>query len=69
MLSPGFLATVKYQTWVKETHYKSYKFFKFRRYNSIIRKNNSNIYNKYFGIDVSKWQGTINFDVLTANKK
>ena len=68
--TPGFLATVNVSNLSEGKH--TIKVTSFSNLGDTIASSEKTIqiyHNKYFGIDVSKWQGTINFDVLTANKK
>lgn len=68
--TPGFLATVNVSNLSEGKH--TIKVTSFSNLGDTIASSEKTIqiyHNKYFGIDVSKWQGTINFDKLTASKK
>ena len=68
--TPGFLATVNVSNMSEGKH--TIKVTSFSNLGDTIASSEKTIqiyHNKYFGIDVSKWQGTINFDKLTASKK
>ena len=68
--TPGFLATVNVANLSEGKHI--IKVTSFSNLGDIIASAEKTIqiyHNKYFGIDVSRWQGTINFDKLTASKK
>ena len=68
--TPGFLAPVNVSNLSEGKH--TIKVTSFSNLGDTIASSEKTIqiyHNKYFGIDVSKWQGTINFDKLTASKK
>lgn len=68
--TPGFLATVNVSNLSEGKH--TIKVTSFSNLGDTIASSEKTIqiyHNKYFGIDVSKWQGTINFDKLTTSKK
>lgn len=68
--TPGFLATVNVSNLSEGKH--TIKVTSFSNLGDTIASSEKIIqiyHNKYFGIDVSRWQGTINFDKLTASKK
>ena len=68
--TPGFLATVNVSNLSEGKH--TIKVTSFSNLGDTIASSEKTIqiyHNKYFGIDVSKWQGTINFYKLTASKK